>query len=90
MDEWSDSAEMRVLQLIAQGLSNQAISERLGITKRAVEFHIGIINRICEVYGDPDVAPRVKVTLMYQRYVEHKNQRRFSEEALESVKKNHV
>lgn len=34
------SAQFRVLRLVAEGLSNQTLAERLGISKRSVEAHL--------------------------------------------------
>ncbi len=44
LDELSPR-ELEVLELVAEGLSNQAIAERLVVTKRAVEKHVKAIFR---------------------------------------------
>ncbi|MDY7041248.1 MAG: response regulator transcription factor [Chloroflexota bacterium] len=33
--------EMEVLRLVAEGLSNKEIAQKLQVTKRAAEFHVG-------------------------------------------------
>lgn len=38
-------AQLRVLRLVAEGLSNAAIAERLGIQERSVESHLLAIYR---------------------------------------------
>jgi DNA-binding NarL/FixJ family response regulator len=40
--------EREILGLLAEGLSNRAIAERLSITERTVKFHVGeIFSRLC-------------------------------------------
>jgi DNA-binding NarL/FixJ family response regulator len=57
--------EQEVLALVAEGWSNAAISERLVITKRAVERHINSIFWKLGLVEPGDVSRRVKATLMY-------------------------
>jgi DNA-binding NarL/FixJ family response regulator len=57
--------ELEVLTLVAQGLSNAAIGERLFLTKRAVEKHVGaILSKLC-LLDSEDVSRRVMATLVY-------------------------
>lgn len=44
--------EKRVLQLVAQGLTNKEIARSLGITSRTVEFHV------CNIFQKLDVSSR--------------------------------
>jgi len=57
--------EQEVLALVAEGWSNAAISERLVITKRAVERHINSIFGKLGLGESEDVSRRVKGTLLY-------------------------
>jgi DNA-binding NarL/FixJ family response regulator len=57
--------EQEVLALIAEGCSNIAISERLFITKRAVERHINSIFMKLDLGEAEDVSRRVKAALLY-------------------------
>jgi DNA-binding NarL/FixJ family response regulator len=59
--------EREVLSEVASGLSNAAIADLLGITKRAVERHIASIFRKCALSRSSDEIPRVAVTLLYLR-----------------------
>jgi DNA-binding NarL/FixJ family response regulator len=36
--------EVEVLELLAEGLANKAIAERLGISDQTVKFHVGSIS----------------------------------------------
>jgi DNA-binding NarL/FixJ family response regulator len=56
--------EREILALVAEGLSNGAIAERLVITKRAVERHIHSIFWKLDL-GDSEASSRVKATLLY-------------------------
>lgn len=40
--------ERRVLRLIAQGLSSQQVAERLFVSRRTVDFHLGNVYRFLE------------------------------------------
>jgi DNA-binding NarL/FixJ family response regulator len=57
--------ERETLALIAQGLSNSAIAERLSITKRAVERHINAIFVKLELAESDDLNRRVRAALLY-------------------------
>jgi len=57
--------ELEILGLISEGWSNEAISERLVITKRAVERHIHSIFWKLDLGDSEDVSRRVKATLLY-------------------------
>ena len=57
--------EQELLALIAEGCSNAAISERLVITKRAVERHINSIFWKLDLGEAEDVSRRVKAALLY-------------------------
>jgi DNA-binding NarL/FixJ family response regulator len=58
-------AEWRVLAAIAQGKSNLAIAESLGLSKRAVEKHTHSIFKKLGVASSPDVSRRVKAALLF-------------------------
>ena len=57
--------ELEILGEIAQGRSNQAIAERLVLTKRAVEKHINAIFLKLGLTRAEDVSRRVKAALIY-------------------------
>jgi DNA-binding NarL/FixJ family response regulator len=57
--------ELDVLALLAQGNSNTAIAESLGITKRAVEKHIHAIFMKLGLASAGNVSHRVKAALIY-------------------------
>lgn len=57
--------ELEVLGLLAQGASNAAIGERLFLTKRAVEKHVGSIFFKLSLPEARDVSRRVMATLIY-------------------------
>jgi DNA-binding NarL/FixJ family response regulator len=57
--------ERETLAMIAQGLSNSAIAERLGITKRAVERHINAIFVKLDLAESDDLNRRVRAVLVY-------------------------
>jgi DNA-binding NarL/FixJ family response regulator len=57
--------EQEVLALVAEGWSNAAISERLAITKRAVERHIHSIFSKLGLGESVQVSRRVKAALLY-------------------------
>ena len=56
-----------MLALLAEGLSNASIAERLSLTKRAVEKHIGEIFARLDLHDNPDVSRRVTATLLFLR-----------------------
>ena len=57
--------EQEILGLVAEGLSNQAIAERLAISKRAVERHIHSIFWKLELGDSAQVSRRVTAALLY-------------------------
>jgi DNA-binding NarL/FixJ family response regulator len=57
--------EQDVLGEMAQGKSNQAIAERLSLTKRAVEKHVGSIFMKLELADEEMVSRRVAAVLLY-------------------------
>jgi DNA-binding NarL/FixJ family response regulator len=57
--------EREILSGLAQGKSNPAIAESLGLSKRAVEKHINAIFTKLELPESEDVSRRVKATLMF-------------------------
>lgn len=59
--------EREVLGLVAEGLSNRAIAERLFITERTVEAHITRVFTRLGIVEDPTVHRRVLATLAYLR-----------------------
>jgi DNA-binding NarL/FixJ family response regulator len=61
------SRERDVLQLVAEGRSNKAIGERLGITQRAVQKHVStIFNKLDRPAGEDDDR-RILAVLAYLR-----------------------
>ena len=64
LDDLSDR-EREVLALVAEGLSNRAISSRLVITERTVESHITRILAKLGVAEGPDVHRRVIAALAF-------------------------
>jgi DNA-binding NarL/FixJ family response regulator len=59
------SRELDVLALLAQGCSNAAIAERLGLGKRAVEKHVSEVFLKLDLSGEADVSSRVAAALLY-------------------------
>jgi DNA-binding NarL/FixJ family response regulator len=59
--------EREVLGLVAEGLSNQAISERLFVTERTVEAHITAVFGKLGLGTDPTTHRRVLAVLAYLR-----------------------
>jgi DNA-binding NarL/FixJ family response regulator len=57
--------ELDVLALLAQGCSNAAIAERLGLGKRAVEKHVSEVFLKLDLSGEADVSSRVAAALLY-------------------------
>lgn len=57
--------EQEILALVAEGWSNPAISERLGITTRAAERHISSIFSKLGLGDTEQVSRRVKAAVMY-------------------------
>ena len=59
--------EREVLALVAEGLSNRAISERLVVAERTVETHVTSIFRKLHLDESPDSHRRVLAVLSYLR-----------------------
>jgi DNA-binding NarL/FixJ family response regulator len=59
--------EREVLGLVAEGLSNRAISERLFVTERTVEAHITAVFGKLGLGADPTTHRRVQAVLAYLR-----------------------
>jgi DNA-binding NarL/FixJ family response regulator len=57
--------ELDVLGLLAQGCSNAAIAERLGLGKRAVEKHVSEVFLKLDLSGEADVSSRVAAALLF-------------------------
>ena len=55
--------QYEVLRLLAQGLSNGGIGERLGITEKSVQNHINAIYAGLGIDADPSRNPRVSAAL---------------------------
>jgi PAS domain S-box-containing protein len=66
IDELSDR-ESRVLELMAEGLSNRAIAERLSMSVKSIEKCISAIFRNLELNDRSGVDRRVTATLNFQR-----------------------
>ena len=64
LEELSDR-EREILSLMAQGRSNQAISERLHLSERTVESHVGNIFSKLELEPTADDHRRVMAVLLY-------------------------
>jgi DNA-binding NarL/FixJ family response regulator len=59
--------EREVLALVAEGFSNERIGDRLGVTARTVETHIGRIFLKLELHEDPSSHRRVLAVLAHLR-----------------------
>lgn len=59
--------ERQVLELIAEGRSNQAISTKLFLSPKTIETHIRQIFQKLELTGSPDSHRRVLAVLAYLR-----------------------
>ena len=66
LDELSDR-EREVLGLVAEGLSNSAIAERLFITERTVEAHVKQVFTKLRIDQAPDTNRRVLAVIAYLR-----------------------
>jgi DNA-binding NarL/FixJ family response regulator len=54
-----------VLGLIAEGLNNAAVAERLVLSEKAVAKHINNIFSKLDLGGEPDAHRRVKAVLLW-------------------------
>jgi DNA-binding NarL/FixJ family response regulator len=61
--------EREVLTLMAEGLSNRGIAERLVVTEDAVEKHVRSLLRKLDIHGSPSEHRRVLAVLTYLRRV---------------------
>ena len=59
--------EREVLALVAEGLSNRAIAQRLVVTERTVEAHVQQILGKLDIRGSPDSHRRVLAVLAFLR-----------------------
>lgn len=59
--------ELEVLSLIADGLSNARVAETLGLSKKAVEKHVGEIFSRLGLHDDLEVSRRVTAALVFLR-----------------------
>lgn len=58
--------QLQTLQLIAEGLTNRAIAEKLDVSVKAVENHINQIYQELEIdRSDPTIHPRIRATSIY-------------------------
>jgi DNA-binding NarL/FixJ family response regulator len=55
--------QFEVLRLLAQGLSNAGIGERLAITEKSVQNHVNAIYATLDIDADRDHNPRVRAAL---------------------------
>jgi len=55
--------QYQVLRLLAEGLSNPGIGDRLGITEKSVQNHINAIYGALGIEPDPTYNPRVRAAL---------------------------
>jgi len=61
-----NSQQAEVLQLIAKGLSNQAIADMRGVSLRAVEISITKIYEILGISNDPTINTRLKAAEIWR------------------------
>jgi len=59
--------EREVLSLLAEGLSNSAVAERIIVTERTVEAHTKLIFQKLDLEADPSSNRRVQAVLAYLR-----------------------
>jgi len=57
--------ERRVLALIAEGRSNEAIADRLAVSERTVESHVAAIFRCLDLPANPAVNRRVQAAITF-------------------------
>jgi len=56
-----------VLELVAEGYSNQFIAEKLEVSQKTVEYYIDLIYKALDISKTAEKNPRVEATLRYQR-----------------------
>jgi DNA-binding NarL/FixJ family response regulator len=61
------AAELRVLELLAQGYSNSTIAEVLVLSPRTIEFHIKQIYLKLDLPPDEGVHRRVMAAVLFRR-----------------------
>ncbi len=61
-------AQSRVLELVAAGLSNDAIAGRLGISIRTVEYHLNEVYRRLACANPREVNLRVRAAMTFRSY----------------------
>ena len=54
------AAELRVIDLVLQGMSNLMVAERLVLSKRTVDTHLGRVYRKLGIAGRPELAAAVE------------------------------
>jgi DNA-binding CsgD family transcriptional regulator len=52
--------ERRVIELVLQGMSNFMVAERLVLSKRTVDTHLGRVYRKLGICGRPELAAAVE------------------------------
>lgn len=57
----------QVLELIAEGFSNQFIAEKLEVSQKTVEYYIDQVYKALEISKSAEKNPRVEAALRYQR-----------------------
>ncbi|MBN9375152.1 MAG: helix-turn-helix transcriptional regulator [Cellulomonas sp.] len=55
--------QFEVLRLLAQGLSNVGIADRLSITEKSVQNHVNAIYATLDIDANREHNPRVRATL---------------------------
>ncbi len=63
-------AELKVLELMAQGLNNQGIARSLLLGVRTVEHHVRSIFSKMDLAPEPGVSRRTVAVLKYREWVE--------------------
>lgn len=57
----------QVLELLAEGYSNQYIAEKLEVSQKTVEYYIDLAYKALDISKGSDKNPRVEAALRYQR-----------------------
>jgi DNA-binding NarL/FixJ family response regulator len=61
-----NNQQSEVLQLIAKGLSNQAIADVRGVSLRAAEIQVTKVYEILEIENDPLINKRLKAAEIWR------------------------